>query len=103
MLGGTNPLRGALGKGMRQIYSLARSGGNGQIGAARTWSDKMKGHGNTSVLGHWWRGAAALSAALVADAAFTDNRTLAFVTLALCAALMIYAAVTVGGVERACP
>jgi hypothetical protein len=33
MHGGTNPLARALGRGTRQFYRLARSGGNGQIAA----------------------------------------------------------------------
>ena len=52
---------------------------------------KIRGS-STAGLSHWWRGAAALSAAFASDAGFTDNRTLAFITLALCAALMVYAA-----------
>jgi hypothetical protein len=52
-------------------------------------------HSSRAVLGRWWRGAAAVSAALAADAGFTDNRPLAFVTLALCAALMVYAAAAI--------
>jgi hypothetical protein len=60
----------------------------------------MKGLRKSPVLSHWWRGTAALSAAFVADAAFAHNRTLAFVTLALCAALMVHAAATVGGARR---
>jgi hypothetical protein len=53
---------------------------------------KMKGLRTSSpVLAHWWRGAAAVSAALAVDASATENRTLAFVTVALCAALMVYA------------
>jgi hypothetical protein len=45
----------------------------------------------------WWRIAGALSAALAADASLTDNRTLALVTVALCAALMVYAGAAIAG------
>jgi hypothetical protein len=55
---------------------------------------------STVVLSHWWRGAAALSTIFAADAAFTDNPTLAFVTAVLCAALIIHAAVTVSGSQE---
>jgi hypothetical protein len=52
----------------------------------------MKGLGTSALaLGFWWRIAVALSAALAVDASLTDNRTLAFVTVALTAALMVYA------------
>ena len=44
------------------------------------------------VLGRWWRGAAALSAALAVAAHLTENRTLAFVTVGICVALLIYGA-----------
>jgi hypothetical protein len=55
-------------------------------------SDEMKGLRTSALaLGLWWRIAVALSAALAVDASLTDNRTLAFVTVALCAALMVYA------------
>jgi hypothetical protein len=92
MQGGTNPLESALEKGMRQSYRLARPRGNGQIAALRRGSDEMKGLGTSALaLGLWWRIAVALSAALAVDASLTCNRTLAFVTVALCAALMVYA------------
>ena len=42
-------------------------------------------------LSRWWQSAAALSAVFVVDASLADNRTLAFVTLALCVALIAYA------------
>ena len=42
-------------------------------------------------LGLWWGSAVALSAVLTVYASLTDNGTLAFVTVALCAALMVYA------------
>jgi hypothetical protein len=52
----------------------------------------MEGLGTSALLlGLWWRIAVALSAVLAVDASLTDNRTLAFVTVALCAALMAYA------------
>jgi hypothetical protein len=80
---------------MRQIYRLAGNGGNGQI-AAVSGSDGMTGLGTSvSALGLWWRSAVALSAVLAICAAVTDNRTLAFVTVALCAALMVYAGAAV--------
>jgi hypothetical protein len=44
------------------------------------------------VLGRWWRGAAALSAALAVAAHLTENRTLAFERVGICVALLIYAA-----------
>jgi hypothetical protein len=46
-------------------------------------------------LGLWWRGAAALSAVFVVQASHADNRTLALVTLALCAALITHAFATI--------
>ena len=52
-------------------------------------------HRPPAVLSRWWRGAVAVSAAFAADAGFSENRALAFVTLALCAALMVYAAAAV--------
>jgi hypothetical protein len=61
----------------------------------------MKGLGtSSSALGLWWRSAAALSAALAVDASLTGNRTLAFVTVALCAALMVYAGTTIAGQRK---
>jgi hypothetical protein len=81
---------------MRQTYRVAGLGSNSQIAAAGSGSEKMKGFGtSTPVLSHWWRRAAALSAAFAAVAGFTDNRTLAFVTAGLCAALIVHAAATV--------
>jgi hypothetical protein len=83
---------------MRQSYRLARLGSNGQIAASRRRSDAMKGLGTSALaLGLWWRIAVALSAALAVDASLTDNRTLAFVTVALCAALMVYACTVIAG------
>jgi hypothetical protein len=49
------------------------------------------------LLGLWWRSGAALSAVLAVDADVTENRTLAFVTVALCAALIVYAGAAVSG------
>jgi hypothetical protein len=83
---------------MRQIYRLAGTGGNRQIAAVVRGSDEMKSSGMSSPsLGLWWRSAAALSAALAVDASLTDNRTLAFVTVALTAALMVYAGAAIAG------
>jgi hypothetical protein len=47
------------------------------------------------VLGLWWRGAAAFSAVFVVHASLADNRRLALVTLALCAALIAHAFATI--------
>jgi hypothetical protein len=92
MHGETNPLATVFGRSMRQIYRLAGSGGYRQISASRRGSDEMKGLGTSALaLGLWWRIVVALSAALAVDASLTDNRTLAFVTFSLCAALMVYA------------
>jgi hypothetical protein len=55
---------------------------------------------NATVLGPWWQGAAVLSAALVVDAKIAENRMLAFLTAALCAALMVYAATTIVAVSK---
>jgi hypothetical protein len=52
-------------------------------------------------LGLWWCGGATLSAALAVDADATDNRALAFVTIALCAALIVYAGAAIAGHRRA--
>jgi hypothetical protein len=83
---------------MRQIYRLADSGGNRQIAAVVRGSDEMESLGTSAVaLGLWWRIAAAPSAILAVDASLTDNRTLAFVTVALCAALMVYAGAAIAG------
>jgi hypothetical protein len=83
MHGGTNPLATVFGRSMRQIYRLAGSGGNRQIATVGRGSDEMKGLGTSAVALHlWWRIAVALSAALAVDASLTDNRTLAFVTVA---------------------
>jgi hypothetical protein len=96
MQGGTNPLATVFGSSMRQIYRLAGSGGNREIAAVVRGSGQMKSPGTSSpALGFWWRGAAALSAALTVDASLTGNRTLAFVTVALCAALTVYAGVAI--------
>jgi hypothetical protein len=103
MQGGTNPPESASGKGMRQSYRLARPGGNGQIAALRRGSDETKGLGTSALaLGLWWRIAVALSAALAVDASLTDNRTLAFVTVALTAALMVYAGAAIAGQRTRC-
>jgi hypothetical protein len=61
----------------------------------------MKSSGMSSpALGLWWRSPAALSAALAVDASLTGNRTLAFVTVALCAALMVYAGAAIAAQRR---
>jgi hypothetical protein len=52
-------------------------------------------------LGLWWCGGATLSAALAVDADATDNRALAFVTVALCAALIVYAGAAIANHRRA--
>jgi hypothetical protein len=62
----------------------------------------MKGHEMSApALGFWWCVGAALSAALAVDADATGNRALAFVTVALCAALIVYAAAAIAGHRRA--
>jgi hypothetical protein len=53
-----------------------------------------------TVLGLWWQGAVVLSAALVVDAKIAENRVLPFLTAALCAALMVYAATTIAAVPK---
>jgi hypothetical protein len=83
---------------MRQIYLLAGSGGNRQIAAVVRGSGQMRGLRTSALaLGLWWRIAVALSAVLAVHASLTDNRALAFVTVALCAALMVYAGVAIAG------
>jgi hypothetical protein len=57
----------------------------------------MKG---ATVLGLWWQGAAVLSATLVVDAKIAESQALAFLTAALCAALMVYAATTIAAMPR---
>jgi hypothetical protein len=57
----------------------------------------MKGLSTSALaLGLWWR-LVALSAVLAVHASLTDNRALAFVTVALCAALMVYAGSAIAG------
>jgi hypothetical protein len=53
-----------------------------------------------TLLGLWWHGAAVLSAALVVDAKIAESRVLAFLTAALCAALMVYAATAIAAVPK---
>jgi hypothetical protein len=61
----------------------------------------MNGRGTVGpALRLWWCSGAALSAALVVDADVTENRTLAFVTVALCAALIVYAGAVCGSSTR---
>ena len=55
---------------------------------------------SATVLGLWWQGAAVLSVALVVDAKIAEDRTLAFLTVALCAALMVYAASTIAAMPK---
>jgi hypothetical protein len=82
---------------MRRIYRLADSGGNRQIAAVVRGSGQMKGLSTSALaLGLWWR-LVALSAVLAVHASLTDNRALAFVTVALCAALMVYAGSAIAG------
>jgi hypothetical protein len=98
MQGETNPLATVFGRSMRQFYRLARSGGNREIAAVVRGSGQMKGLSTSALaLGLWWRIAVALSAVLAVDASLTDNRALAFVTVALCAALMVYAGAVIAG------
>ena len=55
---------------------------------------------SATVLGLWWQGAAVLSAALVVDAKIAEDRALAFLTAALCVALMVYAATTIAAMPK---
>jgi hypothetical protein len=97
MQGGTNPLATVFGWSIRRIYRLADSGGNRQIAAVVRGSGQMKGLSTSALaLGLWWR-LVALSAVLAVHASLTDNRALAFVTVALCAALMVYAGSAIAG------
>jgi hypothetical protein len=83
MQGETNPLATVFGRSMRQFYRLARSGGNREIAAVVRGSGQMKGLSTSApALRLWWRIAVALSAVLAVDASLTDNRALAFVTVA---------------------
>jgi hypothetical protein len=98
MQGGKNSLE----RGMRQSYRLVASGSNRQIAVLGRGRDGMNGYEMSApALGLWWCVGAALSAALAVDADATDNRALAFVTVALCAALIVYAGAAIAGHRRA--
>ena len=55
---------------------------------------------SATVLGLWWQGAAVLSAALVVVAKIAENQGAAFLTTALCVALMVHAATTIAAMGR---
>jgi hypothetical protein len=82
---------------MCKFTALPYLAATGQITAIGRGGDTMK---SATVLGLWWRAAAVLSAALVVDAKIAENRALAFLTAALCAALMVFAASTIAAMPK---